>query len=53
MPIADASVVLEQLSGVKLPPATLAGKSNARAGVPNACAPNWTHKPPPIPVNWN
>ncbi len=54
MPVEEASVVLERLTGVKLPRATLDQGSpppgpNARSG----CVRNWTNRPPPKSPNWN
>ena len=54
MPVEDASLVLEHLTGIQLPRATLDRESHAaRANAPNLCAPRWINTPPPTSNNSN
>ena len=54
MPVEDARVVLEHLTGIQLPRATLDRESYAvRDNAPSVCAPRWINKPPPTKSNSN
>jgi transposase len=47
MPVEDASAVLEHITGVQLPRATLDREAAAKESAPNGCAPNSMSTPPP------
>ncbi len=47
LPIADASLVLEHLSGVQVPPPPSTAKPNAKASAPRPCARNSINPPRP------
>jgi len=53
MPVEEASVVLEHLTGVKLPRATLDREARRQGSAPRRYAPNWTKRRPRKRSNWN